>query len=219
MSAAEGGDIFPRLVTALRAVRLPAALHAEEMPAPTRIARAAWAMSGWVGAERPVGVERGTGGDGTPPDEPLAADGRFVLLHGLRATDTIRAPGADWRIVVLVRAVVDVAMAEDPLVTAVAWHVLSEMLEAAGARTTGATATVTRSISEAFGRHGDRDPEQTVELRASWTPLWGPRPIRAAPSHLWAWARLLGSAGGLPEVSDMPHPVPVPRPSGSRRDA
>jgi hypothetical protein len=231
VSGAEGGgEPFPRLVAALRATRLPAALHAQEMPAPTRIARAAWAVSGWVDAEVPGGGPPGTdeaapapAGDDVQPDEPVAADGRFVLLHGLRSSGSAHPgrsapPGGDWRVVVLVRAVVDVTMADDPLVTAVAWQVLREVLEQADARAVDATATVTRSISERFGRPQDQGPDQTVELRASWTPVWDTDPVRAAPAHLVAWAGLLAHAGGLPEGVQAPgRPVASPgRPARHR---
>jgi hypothetical protein len=226
--------VFPQVVAALRALPLPAALHVEELAAPLRVADSGWAVTGRVlgaDAQRSLGDGAdgragGTGGsdfvDGAD-SELLVADGRFVLLHGLhprltsppdgarsnsvRARTVRPAPGqavAQWRVVVLVRALVDPPTVQDPLVTSVAWQALTEALDQAGARVLDRAGTVTRTVSEAFGVGDDAADEPTVELRASWTPVWTGPPARSARAHLWAWAALLASAGGLAGVSRRP---------------
>lgn len=174
-------DGFAQVVAALKAAPVRSDVQLEELPSPTRLARHAWAVSG----ELSVG-------------DDVLADGRFVLMQGIRRLDPGPPPAPDaWRVVVLARAEVDPEMAADPLLTAVGWSWLTDMLDRWGGRAAALGGTVTRLVSDPFGTLAGGTGERAVEIRASWTPLWAD-PTVSAPAHLHAWADLLAATGGLP---------------------
>lgn len=167
---------FEAALLSLRGHRLRPELHLEEVPAPTRIAPFALALTGEVTARRP------------DPDA-ATGQGRFVVLHDPAGQD---AWHGDFRVIVLARARLEPEMGADPLLGEVGWAWLTDALRDAGAGYRYLSGTVTRVLSETFGGLELRDGEVEIEIRASWTPVTtdlGP--------HLTAWAALTCSAAGL----------------------
>ena len=150
------------------------------MPAPSRIAPHAVAMSAEVISPRGAGEG----------DE--LASGRFVLLYdpsGPEPWDGV------WRAVTFARAVFDPELASDPMLGAVGWSWLKEALEHRGATHLADGGTVTRVVSESFAGLAERGATVEMEIRASWTPT-GP----SLGVHLQAWADLLCTVAGLPPL-------------------
>lgn len=168
---------FQAALTSLRGHRLRPELHLEEVPAPTRIAPYALALTGEV--------------NGSPvkdPDEMLG-HGRFVVLHEPDGQD---AWHGSFRVIVLAKAALEEEMGADPLLGEVGWAWLTDALEAEGVGYHHLSGTVTRVLSETFGGLELRGSEVEIEVRASWTPSTtdlGP--------HLKAWAALTCAAAGL----------------------
>ena len=147
----------------------------EETPAPSRLAPHAVALSGELLA-----------------DEEELASGRFVLLHDPAGQDPWEGT---LRVVTFVRARIELEMAADPLLGAVAWSWLADSLDDHRAHWRAPSGTVTRTCSESFGAIEARETVGEVELRASWTPT-----DADAGSHLAAWADLLAHLAGLPPL-------------------
>jgi len=168
-------------------------LVVEEIPAPSKIAPLAFALS----AEVAVGeVELG--------------NGRLVLLHD--PTGNVSWDG-DFRCVTYARAEVDAAMIADPLLIDVGWTWLLDALERNQARYVAPSGTVTANSSKSFGAMELEPPHSEIELRASWTPqLADPGEI---VRHLQAWSELLCFAAGLPPLPEGVVPIAQAR-SGAR---
>ena len=173
---------FAQALRDLRAARLRPEIRLTEVPAPTRIAPNALAMSAEV-------VTAGVRDEG---DE--LASGRFVLLHDPSAPEPWDGV---WRAVTFARAVFDPELANDPMLGAVGWSWLTEALGNHNAAYLAEAGTVTRVVSESFAGLADRGATVEMEIRASWTPT-GPN----VAAHLQAWAELLCTIAGLPPLPE-----------------
>lgn len=173
---------FAQALRDLRAARLRPEIRLTEVPAPTRIAPNALAMSAEV-------VTAGVLDEG---DE--LASGRFVLLHDPSAPEPWDGV---WRAVTFARAVFDPELANDPMLGAVGWSWLTEALGNHSAAYLAEAGTVTRVVSESFAGLADRGATVEMEIRASWTPT-GPN----VAAHLQAWAELLCTIAGLPPLPE-----------------
>lgn len=168
---------FLRALRSLRAVRMRAEVHLDEVPGPGRIAPFSVALTAEV-------IDLGS-------DTELAS-GRFVVLHdpaGQEAWD------GTFRLVTLVRATLEPELGADALLAEVAWTWFEDALAGAGVTPHAASGTVTRVLSQSFGALADRDDEVELEIRASWTAADGD-----LQPHLQAWVDLLCQAAGLPPV-------------------
>lgn len=170
---------FSRALASLRGVRVRPDVVLREIPAPSRVAPFALALSG----ELP----------GPHDDEPDAS-GRFVVLYDPAGQDVWEGR---FRVVTHVRAPLERDLAHDPLLADVVRVWLTEALEGAGAVARALGGTVTRVISESFGSLAARPEADELELRASWTPTG----TDLAP-HLRAWAHVLGQAAGRPALPE-----------------
>lgn len=171
----EAPEEFRTAVAALRSMCPRPEVTLEPIRAPQRLAP--WAFA--VRAET------------TGPGDVLAS-GRLVLLHDPRGQE-----GWDgaFRVVVYLRAELDVELAGDPALAAVGWSWLTDALEASGAGWTALGGTVTATASTRFGDIGGPSRDDDVELRASWSPT--STELRA---HGEAFSQTLSSFAGLPPV-------------------
>lgn len=178
---------FQRAVDALRGVRLRSEVQLEEVPAPTRIAPHAHALTADVVT-------------GASADAEELASGRFVLLHDPAGQE---AWEGTFRVVSFVRAELEPELASDPLLGQVGWTWLMESLDGARARAVAHGGTVTRVVSDSHGSLADRPATVEIEIRASWTPV----DDDLAP-HLKGWADLLCTVAGLPPLPEGVAPLP-----------
>lgn len=157
----------------------------EEVPPPQKLAAFSYAFS--------ADVSNGLLGEA----EDEVASGRFVLLHEPGGQE---AWEGEFRCVTYIRADVDAMMQEDPLLPEVGWNWLLESLASAGCAYVAASGTVTRVVSESFGKLAPRRDEAEIEIRASWTPsVENPDDIR---SHIIGWCNLLAELSGLQPIPD-----------------
>lgn len=153
----------------------------EEVPAPTRLAPQALALSGEV---FPV---RG-------PAEESVATGRFVLLHDPEGPEPWEGT---WRVVTYAKADVEPEVGHDHLVGQVGWSWLLDALRERGLTWAAEAGAVTCVLSESFGALADRETTVELEIRASWTPL-----DERIDAHLQAWGDLLCTIAGLPPLPE-----------------
>lgn len=156
-----------------RATTRPDVRLVEATP-PTRIAPFAVAINGEVNGD------------------DAEASGRFVVLHDPEGQE---AWDGTFRVVGLVKAVVEAEVAEDGMWGQVAWAWLGEALADVPHHACGGT--VTKVVSESFGELSDRASDVTVELRVSWTPE-----SSDMKPHLLAWSELLALCAGVPPLPD-----------------
>jgi DUF3000 family protein len=180
---------FTQALHDLRAVRVRPEVRFTEVPAPTRIAPHAVALTADV-------VAAGN-------DEDELATGRFVLLHDPSAPD---AWNGVWRAVTFARAELEPELGSDPMLGAVGWSWLVDTLHAHRLGYVAEGGTVTRVVSESFAALADRSPSVELEVRASWTPTDG-----NIGAHLEAWADLLCTIAGLPPLPEGVTALPVQR--------
>ncbi|MDN5767983.1 MAG: DUF3000 domain-containing protein [Humibacillus sp.] len=183
------GAVFARALSSLRDVRMRAEIRLTEVPAPTRIAPYAAALTADVI-------------DPTDPEEDLAT-GRFVLLHDPAAPETW---DGSWRIVTFARAELEPELGADPMLGAVGWSWLTDSLTDRGLGWTAEAGTVTRVVSESFAGLADRELSVEMEIRASWTPDGG-----SVADHLRAWGDMLCTVAGIPPLPDGVVPLPGQR--------
>jgi hypothetical protein len=188
LPGSHGAD-FARMVATLRRVRLRSEVRLTEVPAPTRIAPFAAALTADVI-------------DPTDPEDDLAT-GRFVLLHDPSCPETWDGPS---RIVTFARAELEPELASDPMLGAVGWSWLLDALRDRGLAWTAEAGTVTRVVSEGFGGLTDREASVEMEIRASWTP--GDDPVA---DHFRAWGDMLCTVAGIPPLPDGVLPLPGQR--------
>ena len=173
------------MIDILRAFAPRTEILLEEVPSPQKLASFSYALS--------ADVSNGLAGDA----EDEIASGRFVLLHEPGGQETWEG---EFRCVTYVRADVDIAMQEDPLLPEVGWNWLLESLSLAGCKYVAASGTVTRVASASFGKLSPRSNEAEIEIRASWTPLISnPDDIRA---HISGWSTLLAELSGLQPIPE-----------------
>jgi hypothetical protein len=171
---------FEQALLSLRGHRLRPELRLEEVPAPTRIAPYALALTGEVNP--------------TPEPETMIGSGRFVVLYDPDGQD---AWNGCFRVIAMGRAQLEQELGADPLLGEVGWAWLTDALDECGAEHHSLSGSVTRVLTESFGGLGLRDSEVEIEIRASWTPTstdLGP--------HLRAWALMACSAAGLPPMPE-----------------
>ena len=173
---------FAQALRDLREARLRPEVSITEVPAPSRIAPHAVALSAEVvtGGIRPEGDE--------------LASGRFVLLYDPSAPEPWDGV---WRVVTFARAELETELANDPMLGAVGWSWLTEALGNHDATFMAEGGTITRVVSESFAGLKDRSATVEMEIRASWTPS-GPD----LGVHLQAWAELLCTIAGLPPLPE-----------------
>lgn len=201
-------EVFTAAVGGIAALRPRTGVEFEPLPAPRRLAAYSHALSATVTEPSDDGeIELGSG--------------RFVLLH---EPDGHEEWQGDWRCVTLLQADLEPEIAEDPLISEVAWSWLREALSGLGFAALGGT--VTRCTSAGFGELEGQGSSTSVELRASWTPLpqqdgpeygagslaggrggsagpnaavWTPESAWAGlAAHVEAWSLCLATAVGLP---------------------
>jgi hypothetical protein len=165
---------FRRALDEFRSAPLRPEISCEEMPAPSRVAPYAAALT----ADVTMG-----GND--------VATGRIVLLYD-------PAGNAAWegtfRCVVYVRSELEPETVTDPMIGEVGWAWLTEALDAHQAEYAAPSGTVTRVVSESFGGMAEEPGRAEIEIRASWSPIGG------VGRHVEAWGQLLCSTAGLPPV-------------------
>src|SRR5690606_37891929 len=109
-------DAFARAVDGVRSAVLRPEVVVEEVPAPTRLAPSALALSGEVYPTRSL-------------DEEPTATGRFVLLHDPSAPEPWEGV---WRVVTYAKAAMEPELGHDPMLGQVGWSWLTEALESHG---------------------------------------------------------------------------------------
>lgn len=179
---AEVPAAFTRALAELRAARLRPEIVLTEIPAPTRIAPYAVAVTGEI-SER----------HHEPSAEGDPAAGRFVLLHD---PDGQEAWEGTFRVVTLVRAALDPELGTDPVLAEAAWTWVTDALRDTGAQHHALGGTVTRVDSRSFGGLQGRPAETEVEIRATWSPDGD------LGKHFLAWSAVLCAAEGLPPLPD-----------------
>lgn len=173
---------FTQALRDLRVARLRPEVRLTEVPAPSRIAPYAVAMTAEV-----VTAE-------LPDEGDELASGRFVLLHDPSAPEPWDGV---WRVVTFARAELEPELATDPALGGVGWSWLLDALAQHDAPYIAEGGTVTRVVSESFAGLADRPATVEMEIRASWTPT-GPN----LGVHLQAWADLLCMIAGLPPLPE-----------------
>lgn len=171
---------FEAALLSLRGHQLRTELSLTEVPAPTRIAPYAAALTGDVTA--------------TDDSESFIGSGRFVILY-----DPAGQPAWDgtMRIIVMARAELEPELGSDPLLGEVGWAWLTDALAEEQAEYHALSGTVTRALSETFGGLELRGGSVDIEIRASWTP-----DSTDLSTHLRAWALMTCQAAGLPPDSE-----------------
>ena len=173
---------FTQALRALREVQLRPEVRVEEVPAPSRIAPYAVALTAEVVTAA------------LPAEADELASGRFVLLHDPSAPEPWDGV---WRVVTFARAELEPELANDPMLGGVGWSWLMDALKARDAPYTAEGGTVTRVVSESFAALGERKATVEMEIRASWTPT-GPD----LGVHLQVWSDLLCMIAGLPPLPE-----------------
>lgn len=165
---------FQEALRSLQRARVREDVHLVEAPAPSRIAPFAVAINGEVSVADAEG------------------SGRFVALHD---PDGQEAWDGAFRIIALVKAVVEPEVGTDEMWADVAWSWLTDALVDVPHHARGGT--VTKVISRSFGDLATRPGEVTVELRVSWTP-----DSTDLEPHIVAWSELLALCAGVPPLPD-----------------
>lgn len=179
------GREFENLIHVLRTIETRPEIILEEVPAPQKLATYAYSFS--------ADVSNGQLGD----DESQIASGRFVLLHEPGGQDTWEG---EYRCVTFIRATVDEAMQEDPLLPEVGWNWLLDSLSQHGCIYAAPSGTVTRVSSASFGMLSPRNITSEMEIRASWSPIVSqPEEIM---KHIEGWCNVIAEVSGLPPVVD-----------------
>lgn len=165
---------FAEALRSLKRAKVRGDVTLVETPAPSRIAPYAVAINGEVNSE------------------DAESSGRFVVLHDPAGQE---AWGGTFRIVALVKAVVEAEVGTDDMWADVAWSWLADALEGVPHHARGGT--VTKVVSRSFGDIGERPLEVTVELRVSWTP-----DTTDLEPHIVAWGELLAACAGVPPMPE-----------------
>lgn len=177
------GTAFGRALAAVRGTTLRPEVLVEEVPAPTRLAPHALALSGDVVPSR-------------ADDGESVATGRFVLLHDPAAPEPWEST---WRVVTYAKAQLEPEMGHDPVLGEVGWSWLTEALTERAVDYAAVAGTVTSVLSESFGALSTTAATVELEVRASWSPLGGPETLEG---HLQAWGDLLCTIAGLPPLPE-----------------
>lgn len=181
---------FSRAVESIRSAVLRPEIVIEEVPAPSRLAPQALALSGEVIPSR-------------HSDEEAVATGRFVLLYD---PDAPEPWDGVWRVVTYAKASVEPELGQDPMLGQVGWSWLTDALDEHGLAYGAEAGAVTCVLSESFGTMADREQQVEMEIRASWSPQ-----DDAIGEHLKAWGDLLCTVAGLPPLPEGVVALPGPR--------
>jgi hypothetical protein len=173
--AAARDKSFDEAVAEIRAITTRAEIIVEEVPAPQKLAPFSLAL--------------------TADFEDDAAVGRFVLLHDPVGQE---GWGGKYRCVTFVRAAVEHEMATDSQAIEIGWQWLIESLEQFGCDYSAPSGTVTRTTSASFGTLVNREDDNEIEVRASWTPTTG----NQLAQHVRAWLQLLELSAGAQPVPE-----------------
>ena len=176
---------FERLLDQLRTFTPRQEIVLTEVPAPQKLATYSFAFS--------VDVSNGKLGD----EEDELASGRFVLLHEPGGQESWEG---EFRCVTFVRADVDTAMQQDPLLPEFGWGWFLSALDAAECTIAAPSGTVTRVSSASFGKLSPRNDESEIEIRASWTPVIND--ASELMKHISGWCTLIAEVAGLEEIPD-----------------
>jgi hypothetical protein len=176
---------FERLLDQLRIFTPRPEVVLEEVPAPQKLATYAFAFS--------ADVSNGKLGD----EEDELASGRFVLLHEPGGQESWEG---EFRCVTFVRADVDTAMQQDPLLPEFGWGWFLSALDGAECTIAAPSGTVTRVSSASFGKLSPRNDASEIEIRASWTPVINDS--SELIKHISGWCTLIAEVAGLEEIPD-----------------
>lgn len=179
-------DPYPGLVTvpapfahalkSLKAARLPGYVQLTEIPGPRRLAPFTVAITAVI------------------EDDDTNAElvkGSFIVLYDPQSQTGWE--GSTFRIVIMIRSLLEADLASDELLGQVAWSWLSEAV--ADLQVNALAGVVSRVVSEPFGAQSDFAPEAYVELRASWSPT-----DHEIGDHMHAWGHALATVAGLPPL-------------------
>ena len=203
---ARAPESFRLALRQLRQARPRSEVRLHEIAAPAR--QAPWAVA--LAADVHDADERHHQ-DHVPPRADSAlpvATGRFVLLHDPAGKDHWQ--GA-FRVVTYIKAALELDVAQDPMVSEVAWTWLVEALELRHAQYTHAGGTATRVLAESFGTLAERADATEIEMRASWTPRGADECEGGLGAHLEAWAEMVCAFAGLPPQPDGVRALPLRR--------
>lgn len=120
---------------------------------------------------------------------PHFADSRIVVLYN---PDGDPAWNATARVIIFIKADIEVELADDPLILQIAWQWLQESLAKHDAAALEISGTVTRTSAKGFGAIDEASPS-TIEIRASWSPT----DVSRLANHIMAWGELVCTAAGL----------------------
>lgn len=185
---------FAEIVEEIRALPVRPDISLVEVPAPTRLAPSAFAITA----------------EASDPDDD-SFSGRFVVLHDPDGVDEWQG---HYRIVIFFRAVLEPDVLNDDLIRQVAWTWVQD--STSDLEITELGGTVTTNFGESFGSLQDRPSDGFVEVRASWTPVQidSESPVDNLAQHLQAWIGCLELAGGLTPLGDGVTPVSAARRRG-----
>lgn len=182
------------MIEHLKSITPRSEIFLEAVPAPQKLATYSFAFT--------ADVSNGKLGD----DEEEIASGRFVLLHEPGGQDTWEG---EFRCVTFLRADVDEAMQEDPLLPEVGWSWLLDSLAALDCQLSAPSGTVTRVSSASFGKLSPRNDQSEIEIRASWSPLINES--SEMMRHVMAWCTVIGEIAGLPPINEGVSSISTPR--------
>jgi hypothetical protein len=170
-------EIFAAQSALIKSIMTRSEIIVSQVPAPGKLAPYSLALSAEVESD----------------DLEIEATGRFVLLHDPAGQE---GWSGDFRCVTFVRANIDGAMAQDPLLSDLAWSWLTAALVARGCDYVAPSGTVTKVSSVSYGMLDGREDEAEVEIRASWTPTIN----QDLSEHVRAWIDLIELTSGLSPV-------------------
>ncbi len=178
-----GNEAFTAAIAAMTATPLRHEVQWREIPAPSRMAPAAWAATGEIIVH----------------EEELAS-GRLVILHDPAGQESWEGT---VRMVALIQAQIEPEFAIESMLGDVAWSWVTESLELHDAEARSLGCTATRVVSQSYGALAARPTTVDVEMRVSWTPVdsehLGP--------HFQAWTAMLAAAGGVPPTPAVVAPI------------
>lgn len=160
------------------------------IPAPQKLAKFAFALS--------ADVSNGLLGE----NESELANGRFVILHEPGGQDSWQG---EFRCVTFMNADLETTEAEDPTLPEHGWNWLLKALDENGCSYAAPSGTVTRAISQSFGKLSTDSDGGEIEIRASWSPaIVQPEDL---VGHLEAWCNLLAEITYLSPLPEFPEGV------------
>lgn len=171
---------FAAALASLKATRLPSYIELTEIPGPRRL------------APYSVAITAAIDGTAVGESEGELVKGSFIVLY-----DPEGQVGWDgvFRVVIMIRSLLEADIAREDLIGEVAWSWLLESLEDLDlSHLSGAVSKVT---SQPFGETTELEAEAYVELRASWSPH-----SPDVGAHMHAWGHALATVAGLPPLPE-----------------